>query len=219
MAAYNGAGNDPAVLAAQIGVRRFAEVAGGQHVPEIILGEVQSQQHAGNLAVMLHRGVEHRHHLVGDSGPEHLHAALPLHAVQKIVPVPAVAGLAVGGRIEALGIGEADGVEGGVLLHPPEQFRGNLRPVLAGAQQIGVVAHPELGAVEFALDPPGCLVGGIHGIIQVLVLDSAPVRGGIPLEQQANPRQQDTDIYDVLPVLFRYMHKMSPPSAHGPYEK
>ena len=95
MADAVGAGDDHPVLGAEIDIRRFAEIAGGQHVPEIILRKVQPQQYPGDFALMLHRGVEHSHYLVGDPGCEHLHAALPLHSGYVVVPVPAIVGLAV----------------------------------------------------------------------------------------------------------------------------
>ena len=213
IAAAAGAGDHGPVPGAQKGVRRLAEVVGGQHIPEVFLRVVDSQQHPDGLAVMLHRGVKYRHGLPGQPGAEHLQAALPTHPVDKIVPVTAVAGLPVGGQIDPPGVSKEDGVEGRVLLHALQQSGGNLRLTLARAQQIGVVADPQKGVVELALDPLGHLTGGIHSIIQVLMLDPPPVGCGIPLEQQADCRQQDTDIQHILPGFALCTHIKSPLSV------
>ena len=202
-----GAGDDPAVRGTQIGVRRFAEIADGQHVPEIVLREVQPQQHADDLAVVLDGGVKHGHELAGLPGPDHLQAAFPPHSAVVIVPVRTVVGPPVGGQIEPIGVGEADGVEGGVLLHPLQQRGRHLRPALIGAQQIGVVAQPQQGVLEFAPDSLGGRVGGIHGVVQVLALNPAAVGGGVPAEQQEDRRQQDADEHHVRPRFLSRTHK------------
>ncbi len=184
-----GAGNNMSVLGTQEGVHRFAEVGGGQHIPEIVLRKVEAQQHPDDLAIVFHRGVKDGHDLTGQSGCQHFQATFALHTINIVVSVAAVAGLAAGGQVEAICVGEADSVEGGVLLHALQQPGGNFRLALADSQQIGIVSHPQKGVVELALNPQGSLSGGVHGVIQVLTLDPPAVFGGVPAEQEIDCKQ------------------------------
>ena len=132
---YNtGTGDHHPVPRTKVSVHRLAEVAGGQHLPEIVLRKIQSQQHSNNLPIIFNGSVKHRHHLVGEPGLNHLQAALSLHPACKIVSVTAVVGLAVRSQIKSVGIGKANGVKSRIFLHSLEQISCNLRMTLTGAQ-------------------------------------------------------------------------------------
>ena len=89
--------NDFSVRCTQKDIHRLPEIVGSQQIPQVIIREIQTQKHPYDFAVVFHRSVKYRHHLVSQSGSYHIHAAFTLHSVNEIVPVPAVAGLSVGG--------------------------------------------------------------------------------------------------------------------------
>ena len=183
------AGDDVAVRRTQERPGGLAEVAGGQHFPEVVRSGVQPQQHAVGLALAVEGRVKDDHSLPGDAGfKHHGGAALPLHSLCEIDAVQAVVDAPVGGEVDALAAGKAQGVKVRVVLQLPQQVGPYVRLLHRRTQQIGVVAYPPQAVEQLAVEPQGSLAGGVHGVIQVALLDLPAVCGGVPLKQKEDCR-------------------------------
>ena len=207
-----GGGDYPPVLGAQEHVRRLAKVAGGQDLLEIVLREVQPQQRAEYLALVVQRGVEHDHRLIGDSGvKEDRTAALPPHGALEIAPVLAVGGGSAGGQVDSAGVGKVKGVKVGVVFQLQQSLCADAGLVQRRAQQIGVVVHPPASVDQLAAHPQGGLPGRIHSVVETAGLYPLAVGRGVPPKQQNNRRQQKEYIQNILPRPSRLSHRERPP--------
>ena len=156
------------------------------------------------------RGIKHHHLLAGQPGLEyHIQSALSLHPLDVVVPVAAVRGPPVGGEVDPIGPGETDGVKGGVLLHPLQQLRVDHWILLAGAEKVGVVAHPQEGVAKLAFDLFRGLPGGILRICLVSALDTIAVLGCIPEKQNHDRGDEDRNRNKLLRYPFP-SHNRSP---------